>query len=62
MGSVRSAEVIPLVNLFDDALASCSHAEEALKNSVPMHLLTGSKALFGIRFERAVSLAFIRVR
>ena len=44
--SVLSAEVIAFADLFDDAYALRSQAEQALKRSIPMHLLTDSKSLF----------------
>ena len=46
--SVLSAEVIAFADLFDNAFDIPSEVKQALRRSVPIHLLTDSKSLFDI--------------
>ena len=46
--SILSAEVIAFPDLFDDALAIRKQLEFALRQPMPVHILTDSKSLLGI--------------
>ena len=46
--SVLSAEVIAFVDMFHDAYAMCTQVRQAIRRSVPMHLMADSKSLFDI--------------
>ena len=46
--SVLSAEVIAFADMFDDAYAIRTQVQQAIRCSVPMHLMTDSKSLFDI--------------